>query len=61
MGPWYIQICCYFDNTPNTQYCTKMQSRTTKPHCYQTCDVSASEVHKWTEKPHRIIYPKQIE
>ncbi len=26
---------------PNTKSYTKMQSRTTKPTCYQTCDVSA--------------------
>ncbi len=27
---------------PNTKSYTKMQSRTTKPFCYQTCDVSTT-------------------
>ena len=37
---------------PNTKSYTKMQSRNTKPSCYQTYDVPATGAPKASEKLH---------
>ena len=47
----YFLSQAFYSLMPNTKSNTKMQSRTTKPLCYQTCDISATKASNIGKTP----------